>query len=1211
MLKSFWRSFQAKQSRKPKNRRRPFHTPPQIELLEARDLPSGFSDSTSLATSVNPSSFGQADTFTATLKWSGSKKPTGSVTFAIDGVAQHAVSLSSNETASLTVATLAVGQHSIKATYSGDKNYVSSSSPLLTETVVQSATTTSLASSVNPAVTGQTVKFTATVAPVSPGAGAPTGSVTFMDGTTSLGSSSLSNGQATLTVATLAVGSHNIKAVYQGTTGYASSTSKVVTQTINQAATTDTLSSSANPAVWGQAVTFTATVAPVSPGAGTPTGSVTFMDGTTSLGSSSLSSGKATLTLANLAVGSHSITAVYQGSTGYASSTSSALAQTINPAGTTDTLSSSSDPDNAGQAVTFTDALAVVNPGSGTPSGSVTFLDGGTALGTVSLSNGQAALTLSNLCVGTHSITAAYSGNVDYQNSTSSAVSQVVNGSSLPATNTVVVSSVDPVVSGQPVTFTAAVAPSVSSLVMPTGTVTFTLDGVAQPAVALANGVATLTVSTLSVGSHSVVAAYSGDSNFNGSTSSTFTEVSNQSFTAPWQAPGVNVTKFGVVPDGVTDNTTALQTLINNSTPGTLFYFPAGTYVVAGTVSFSGLSTFGIEGDVTAAGLPASIIKGTAATGNAISVDYGGGNGTFQIKNMKFIGSDAGETAFYTNNAVSASFENCAFSGHIGLYLNSGFDVALRSCHFLGDGGATGSHIGLLASLPTESLVDSSDFDGWDEGIRADGMGLSVSRSTFEQNGIGLNLGVDPNGNNSCFERSAFDSLTLSGNNIAIDACNAANCSFSAINIQGTSSAPSGQSQLGFLVSWAAGSTFTGVQVAGGFTGAAFRVSNGEYSTFYACNATNSIPTAQVWDIATNLTGVYFSNTAPATTGAVDDVTASQPVPGVQGPVLNVTNYGLVGDGATDNTAAFQSLINNASPGTVFYFPKGMYVVSATIDFSRLSDFGLVGDSSGSGSNWGSTIIGSFAAALLKADYGSGAGTFQVRNLNLVTSGNPGGICLFTRNAVLSSMENVQVSGNIGIDLVNPFMFSMRSVVFNGWGGNNGSNIGLLAFGGTGMTVEGCDFMHWQEGLRATGSELAVFASRFEVDHIGMNLGVDPSGNNSQLQNSSFAGISMEACDTFINALDCINSSLEGIGSQGSTNAPSGMSQVGLYVGASQGCTFSGVGMGGAYSNASILVSSAACNLLFDACHAGNGVAGGSTWVVQTGATNVTLLVCS
>ncbi len=101
-----------------------------------------------------------------------------------------------------------------------------------------------------------------------------------------------------------------------------------------------------------------------------------------------------------------------------------------------------------------------------------------------------------------------------------------------------------------------------------------------------------------------------------------------------------------------------------------------------------------------------------------------------------------------------------------------------------------------------------------------------------------------------------------------------------------------------------------------------------------------------------------------------------------------------------------------------------------------------------------------------------------MHNLNLRTTQASGAVCLYVRNAVLSSLMNCEVTGNTGIELVNPFMCSLRSVMFNGHGLVEGSNIGLLIAGGTGCTVEQCNFVSWNEGLRASGSELAVFASR-------------------------------------------------------------------------------------------------------------------------------------
>ncbi len=164
--------------------------------------------------------------------------------------------------------------------------------------------------------------FTATVTGSS-----PTGTVQFKDNGVNLGTPvTLSGGVATLTTSALTPGNHSITAVYSGDTNNAGSTSPVLTQTVNQAATTTALSSSLNPSQVGQAVTFTATV---TSGGGTPTGTVTFYDGAVVLGTGTLSGGVATFTTSALTLGSHSITAVYGGSTSFTGSTSPALIQAV------------------------------------------------------------------------------------------------------------------------------------------------------------------------------------------------------------------------------------------------------------------------------------------------------------------------------------------------------------------------------------------------------------------------------------------------------------------------------------------------------------------------------------------------------------------------------------------------------------------------------------------------------------------------------------------------------------------------------------------------------------------------------------------------------------------------------------------------------------------------------------------------------------------
>jgi hypothetical protein len=188
-----------------------------------------------------------------------------------------------------------------------------------------------LTSSPNPSQFGQTVKLSATVTATGTISGrpAPTGTIMFLDGTTVLGTITLANGKAAFSSSTLAVGIHSITAVYSGDSFFNPNTSSILKQTVNKTSTTTTVTSSQNPSTFGQAVTFTATVA--SSTTGTPTGTVTFKDGTKVIGNGRLNtSGQATFTTSSLARGSHSITAVYKGDTNFKTSASPVLTQTVN-----------------------------------------------------------------------------------------------------------------------------------------------------------------------------------------------------------------------------------------------------------------------------------------------------------------------------------------------------------------------------------------------------------------------------------------------------------------------------------------------------------------------------------------------------------------------------------------------------------------------------------------------------------------------------------------------------------------------------------------------------------------------------------------------------------------------------------------------------------------------------------------------------------------
>jgi Big-like domain-containing protein/peptidase M28-like protein len=193
--------------------------------------------------------------------------------------------------------------------------------------------------------------------------------------------------------------------------------------------TTTTVTSSPNPSVFSQAVTFTATV---TSSGGVPVGTVTFTEGSTVLASNVAvdGSGHAAFSTASLAVGSHTITASFTGSGTWrnSSGSDSGSPQVVNKDGTTSSVTSSLNPSNRGQSVTFTATVVASAPGTAVPTGSVTFKDGTKNLGSKTLdASGHATFSTSTLSRGSHSITVVYGGSSNFLGSTSPVFTQTVN----------------------------------------------------------------------------------------------------------------------------------------------------------------------------------------------------------------------------------------------------------------------------------------------------------------------------------------------------------------------------------------------------------------------------------------------------------------------------------------------------------------------------------------------------------------------------------------------------------------------------------------------------------------------------------------------------------------------------------------------------------------------------------------------------------------
>ena len=493
-------------------------------------------------------------------------------------------------------------------------------------------TTTTVGSSANPSVYGQSVTFTASVTP-----SAASGTVTFRDGATSLGTGDLASGTATYSTSSLSVAGspHSITAVYDGDSTYEISLSSVLSQGVDPASTTTSLTSSLNPSAFGQSVIFTATVTTTLPGSGIPTGTVQWnVDGVGSGSPVALdASGQATLSTSALTVGSHTIDAAYGGDASFVASNATQWSQTVakdnqtitfNPlanrtlgdspvsvsatasSGLTVTFSSTTpsvctvagtvvtllttgtcwiDADQAGDSTwsaaprvkrSFTIGTTAAPPSTTVPTLTVTadsksrpfgvanptftavisgFVNG-QGLATSGVTGSPACSTTATLVspAGTYPITCSIGTLTSsaYSFVFAPATLTIVRGASsvtLSTTTTVFETSA-------PVTWTAAVEPGITSAV-PSGSLLFTIDGVAEPVVALdASGRGSLTVIWTTPGVKSVEVAYTGDGSFaaSGTASAAPAVVTN---TARATGVGVSATTFYPIVDSWRDTVTA------------------------------------------------------------------------------------------------------------------------------------------------------------------------------------------------------------------------------------------------------------------------------------------------------------------------------------------------------------------------------------------------------------------------------------------------------------------------------------------------------------------------------------------------------------------------------------------------------------------------------------------------------------------------------
>jgi hypothetical protein len=626
--------------------------------------------------------------------------PGGFVTFTATPTTGAPISLGavavSGGQASVSLSSLPPGSYTITATYSGDANYAAAtvSDP---ETVTQATTT--LAFTTPPPATAifeqpDTVTVAVSVSPPSSNNPVhPSGSVAFTATNTSTGlvtsvaTVALNGNTASADLSSLAPGSYTITATYSGDGNFVGS-STTAPLTVTQAVTVLTFTQPPPAtAVFEQPVSVTASFVVQPPSTGSPVAPTGFIAFTatntavtpnvvTNLGDVGLNGGQAaTISLSSLAPGTYIISATYSGDGNFAAPAAAITAPEVVTQAQTSTAFTTAPPGTAGfeQPETATVAVSVLPPSSNTPvhpTGTVAFTATNTgtglvtSLGSVPLNGNQASVNLSNLPPGTYTIAATYNGDTNFAGSAATTVTEIVTAA--PVTTTITApTTAESVFAGLPVTVSATVAvtgPSTGAPTAPTGFVSFTATNTvtgAQTALgtgALNGNQASVSPTSLAVGTYTFTATYQGDGNFAASPASVPSAVVTIN-------PAVVATGGSAISATVGASLTAtVATFTDPTGPQSLGTYSASinwgdgtapsagtitlsgtTFSVAGTHTYSQQGSFTVTTTITRAGapIPVSVTAPATATFPAVTI-----NSVFPVSAS--IGRDTGTITLAT-----------------------------------------------------------------------------------------------------------------------------------------------------------------------------------------------------------------------------------------------------------------------------------------------------------------------------------------------------------------------------------------------------------------------------------------------------------------------------------------------------------------------------------------------------------------------------------
>lgn len=376
------------------------------------------STTASVISSVAAPVFGQPVNIITTVTGNPGQTPDGTVLFFDNGNQIGSTTLDSNGMATLAVPDFLLGSHSLQVRYLGSTAFFQTVSPGLELVIAKANSNTTLSAAPTTAIFGDGITLTANVAIAAPGVGAPSGTVTFFNGPTAVGTVAVANGTAKLVVPALPVGSYTFGSKYNGNVGVTESLSGTASAKINPNTSVSGITATPTISAFGTAVTLNGFVVdnqnrPVSIGTFQFTGTANGVP--LVLPAVALVNGVATFDVTGLPLGISTFNGSFSGSTSITGSTSNIVSTTTIRANASTALFNTGANNSAplGKDITFTAGFASALNVPDVVSGTVTFKDNGKSLAVVPIVAGLASFT-TRLTLGTHAITAEYSGDAVY-----------------------------------------------------------------------------------------------------------------------------------------------------------------------------------------------------------------------------------------------------------------------------------------------------------------------------------------------------------------------------------------------------------------------------------------------------------------------------------------------------------------------------------------------------------------------------------------------------------------------------------------------------------------------------------------------------------------------------------------------------------------------------------------------------------------------------